>query len=322
MNCGLLGDNHKHSPYQRIHIEIFHFVLWLAFELLSQVRVHFLEVWNASTRYAVIVRPLRVVLVVDFGIFCCKFSHRILENWDPGSFLQQRASSHCRSFFASVSHTMRTRRCVILVWTSSGKFPCTLSYEIRTLLTGCSEYPRTIWCTRTRRCRRAGFDLATILSSPVPCCILFDIASGQLAELELKILILNRWRRLFHSSRVKLPFVSMSASWFLVSTCLVWFWIQVDSVKKKPIKRNSCEFGIRVSLLDFCPWWSSWSLLHHLQKCRASHQIEKTSRLRKHDRRCMVQDRCAELESSFGSWCVFLMVWHAAGFPAHSLWIS
>ena len=75
-----------------------------------------------------------------------------------------------------------------------------------------------------------GFDFATILSSPVPCCILFDISSGQLAE--LKVLILNRWRRLFHSSRVKLPFVSMSASWFLVSTYLIWtFWFQVDSVK-------------------------------------------------------------------------------------------
>ena len=30
------------------------------------------------------------------------------------------------------------------------------------------------------------------------------------------MLILNRWRILFQSSRVKLPFVSMSASWFLV----------------------------------------------------------------------------------------------------------
>ena len=29
-----------------------------------------------------------------------------------------------------------------------------------------------------------GFDFATILSSPVKCCILFDIASGQLAKLK------------------------------------------------------------------------------------------------------------------------------------------
>ena len=73
MNCGSLSDNHEHSPYQRIHIEVFNFVLWLAFELLSQGRVGSLEVWNVSTRYAVIVRPLRIVLVVDFGIFFGKF---------------------------------------------------------------------------------------------------------------------------------------------------------------------------------------------------------------------------------------------------------
>ena len=56
MNCGLLRDNHKHSPYQRIHIEVLHFIFWFAFELLSQVRVDFLEVWDVGTRYAEIVR--------------------------------------------------------------------------------------------------------------------------------------------------------------------------------------------------------------------------------------------------------------------------
>ena len=50
---------------------------------------------------------------------------------------------------------LRTWRCVILIWTSSGRFPCTLCYEIRTLLTGCSEYLRATWCTRTRSCRKA-----------------------------------------------------------------------------------------------------------------------------------------------------------------------
>ena len=58
------------------------------------------------------------------------------------------------------------------------------------------------------------FDFATILSSS--CRILFDIASGQLAELK----------------RVKLPFVSMSASWvFGVNIFDLDLWVQVDSVK-------------------------------------------------------------------------------------------
>ena len=64
MNCGLLGESHKPSLYQGIYIEVLHFVFWLAFELLSQIRVDFLEVWNVGTRYVEIVRPLRVVLVV------------------------------------------------------------------------------------------------------------------------------------------------------------------------------------------------------------------------------------------------------------------
>ena len=88
---------------------------------------------------------------------------------------------------------------------------------------------------------QVGSDFATTPSSPVPCCILFDIASGQLAELDM--LVTNRWRRLFHSSLVKLPFVSMSASCFLVSnTSDLDFWVQVDAVKQ-PIKRNSVGSG-------------------------------------------------------------------------------
>ena len=35
-------------------------------------------------------------------------------------------------------------------------------------------------------------------------------------------MMLNRRRRLHHSSRVKLPQIIMSASWFLVSTYLIW----------------------------------------------------------------------------------------------------
>ena len=97
MNCGLLSDNHKHSPCQRIRIEVLHFVFWLAFELLSQVRVDFLEVWNVSTRYAVIVRPLRVALVVVVGIFCGKF---------PCTFLKTRILVRsCSSEFPRTVHS-------------------------------------------------------------------------------------------------------------------------------------------------------------------------------------------------------------------------
>ena len=65
-----------------------------------------------------------------------------------------------------------------------------------------------------------GFDFATTLSSPSCSCILFAIVLRQLVKLKfweqqskLKWLILNRWRRFFHPSRVKFPLVNMSATW-------------------------------------------------------------------------------------------------------------
>ena len=74
-----------------------------------------------------------------------------------------------------------------------------------------------------------GLDFATILSSSFCSCILFAIVLRQLIKLnfsaqqvELKWLMLNKWTRLFHSSRVKFPSVNMSASWCLVSMHRIW----------------------------------------------------------------------------------------------------
>ena len=60
-------------------------------------------------------------------------------------------------------------------------------------------------------------------------CILFAIVLVQLVNLEflaqqveLKWLMLNKQRRLFHSSRVKFPSVKMSAIWCFVSMFLIW----------------------------------------------------------------------------------------------------
>ena len=74
---------------------------------------------------------------------------------------------------------------------------------------------------------------------------LFDIVFGFLIERKWlqenieKFMMLNRRRRWFHSSRVKLPSVKMSASWFLVSTYLIWILgSKIDPVKQ-PIQSNS-----------------------------------------------------------------------------------
>ena len=61
--------------------------------------------------------------------------------------------------------------------------------------------------------------------------------------MELKWVMLNKHQKWFHSSRVKSPFVSMSASWFLVSMYLMWILgVQIDSIIQ-PIKSNSVGSG-------------------------------------------------------------------------------
>ena len=86
-----------------------------------------------------------------------------------------------------------------------------------------------------------GLDFALILSSPVLSCFLFDIVWGQLAE--LKILTLNKRRRWFHSSRLKLPFRQYVCELvFGVNVFDLDLLVQVDCVKQ-PIKRNSVGSG-------------------------------------------------------------------------------
>ena len=89
-------------------------------------------------------------------------------------------------------------------------------------------------------------------------------------------MIFKKRRRRFHSSRVKFFFWltclrvgfgcqllwlrSWGPNWFCRTTLRVQFWT-------------------RVSLLDFCPFWSFWSPLHCLRKCTTETHLEKGVRL-------------------------------------------
>ena len=146
MNCGLLGDLHECSPHRRIHtLRSSILSSGLRSSCCRKFAWTFSKVWCVSTRYAEIVLPLRVVLVVDIGFFERQVSMFVLKNSDPGSFLQQRVSSH----FRSTLHLLATLENLVLrhfdLNPSSGWFPCTLCYEIRTLLTGRSENHQDDW---------------------------------------------------------------------------------------------------------------------------------------------------------------------------------
>ena len=51
MNCGSKSGGHKYSTYNRLCIEILHFVSWLATVSLSHIRENLLKMWNASSIY-------------------------------------------------------------------------------------------------------------------------------------------------------------------------------------------------------------------------------------------------------------------------------
>ena len=98
--------------------------------------------------------------------------------------------------------------------------------------------------------KHVGLGVATAGSSPVFFSrILFDmvfalsIERKKLRENIEQFMMLNKRKRLPHSSRVKLFLVSKSASCFLsMHICDLDLWVQVDSVKQ-PIWRDSVDSG-------------------------------------------------------------------------------
>ena len=161
------------------------------------------------------------------------------------------------SLSASSCHTWELDAASFWFWVSRCGFPRIL-LKNHTFLTKCSEYPRTVDALGLNTIEElasifetkfnVGFDFATIISSLVPSCFLFAICLGNWLifwelQPELQWLMLHKWTRSFHSPRVKLPFVTMSANWCLVS-CQITNQMQL------------CGFWIHVSLLDFCLQWS------------------------------------------------------------------
>ena len=328
MNRGLLSDNHKHSHNQRMHIKGLPHCL-LAFDLVA--------VADSSGLSRDVERKHEICGSCSatpsrrrwFRNFLRQVSLHFPGNSDPGSCLQQRGSSH----FRSTLHLLATLENVTLrhfdlnlqrqVSLHFGlRFePCwlgavSLTGRLDALLLSAVGKLAAVWETRFN----VGFDFATIFFFSRSLLHPFRHHFGAACRTENADI--EQMEKICSTHHVwSFTFVSLSASWFLVSTYLIWilgpgWFCQITN------QAQICGFLKRVSLLDFCPWWSSWSPLHYLQKCEASHWIKKNSRFSNQNRSCIIQDRCAKLESWFGCWCVFLMACHAAGFPALYLWTS
>ena len=96
--------------------------------------------------------------------------------------------------------------------------------------------------------------------------------------------------------------------------------VQIDSVKQQ-IKSNS----VGSWYVSHCGTSVFYHHLYHgslSSKCRASHQIKKTSRSTRHNQHYSIQDCCAWVELWFGFGCACLMWCHATSFLGLDLCFS
>ena len=107
-------------------------------------------------------------------------------------------------------------------------------------------------------------------------------------------MIFNKRRRWSHSSRVKLPLVNISASWFLVNMFDLDLGVQIDSVKW-PIKRNSVD---------------SWHVSHRW-----------TSALNDHFDHCFIVFKDVQLRLALRRLCVCGNVIHMRQLINISVWV-
>ena len=99
-------------------------------------------------------------------------------------------------------------------------------------------------------------------------------------------------------------------------------WVQIDSVKKK--KQSSATLWVRDTCLiaGLLPLMIILITASLSSKCRASHQIKKTSRSTKRNQHHSIQDCCAWLELRFGFGCACLMWCYATSLLVLDLWFS
>ena len=228
---------------------------------MSDVREDFLKMWNVGSRSEEVVS-----LPSTDSEFSTMNATSLLDSLkfeDPGSFLVT-TTLLVLSFLSASFATLDN---------STLRLDLSLSLHVESLATGFLYFSNHIdrvlrvspdgWMhldsiesqkllQSSKPGLNVGFDFATILSSPCPCCILFAIVFGQLAELkfseqqtDLKWLMLHKWRRLSHSSRVKLPLCQ-----YVCELCFgvdifdlnLLIQIQIDPVKQ-PIQSNSVGSG-------------------------------------------------------------------------------
>ena len=237
MNCSLKSDRQIYTSYGCVQIEMLHLIHGTETISLSQNREDHLHVrhvvcWYLETVWPNFCRCLRFLSFLKrrVSLYFLNLQENFQCSWSSSavtSFLVPASRT------ASFGHPWEPSRLYFVLVVSL--------YLTNSFRQGALSIPglfdATGFCSsRTNLSRHWKPDSSSsALTLPRSCLLRPVLASFspsfivQLVKLnfwkqqnKLKWLMLNRWGRLFHSSRVKFPLVNMSASWCLVSTYLIW----------------------------------------------------------------------------------------------------
>ena len=258
---------YKHSPNSRVHVEVLHFIRRFSIVSLCHNRIGFVHVTHDFRGYVENMWPFPSFGFPDFS---SSWTLQDIDSETPvilDSPLLRRVSSRCHPSTCQGKHLSASLensalRQVSNFFSSCLPVSCSCAFH---RMWGCSHFftDEELAGTVDDRFIAVSFDFATNCSSSFCSCTLFAIFLEQLIkleffaqQLELEWLILNRWRRLFHLSRVKLLLVKTSASWCLVSMYLIEILGSRLSLSKTKPKQLG-GFLTRVSLWDSGLWLSS-----------------------------------------------------------------
>ena len=212
-----------------------------------------------------------------------KVSLHVVEKSDLGSCLQQRVTSHVRSTL----HLLATFENLTLRH-SDLNFQRLVS---RHLMRWDSNFADWVLCVSPSDLMHSNSALLENLPQNAKPC---STSASTLPQFSLLLFFV--------------AFFSTSLRGSLL-TWRCWYWTYGEGYSIHHVSnsflsvclRVGLDFGFKIDSIEQptsqAQLWSSGSQLQYREKCQASHQIEKISGLWKHNRCCIIQDRCSELES-------------------------
>ena len=214
MNCSLKSDGHEYASCQSHSHQDVPLCLPVCDRISVAQSIELSQNVNVSTSFLRLCGQILPVPSLSEFPEATSFLILFSFSWKFMEFLVLLCRYASPRTLVQFLHLFATLESSTLHLDWSGSLAASLSCTPPTRLTSCPEYPRTFrrnWTLLSQRTCRS-------MRNQVQRRFWLCIVSGQQNELKFwaqqmkpKWLMLNTWRRLFHSSRVTFPFVNMLA---------------------------------------------------------------------------------------------------------------